>query len=134
MVSIDAAAAERRYERALHHDQTPERLYERQWGLAVLAGVLEDLRDDYAASGRRRLFDRLARFLTREDDAGTYAESARELGMTEGAVKVAVHRLRTRYREALRERVAATVASESEVEDELRYLLRTIEANDSAAS
>lgn len=126
LLSIDVATAERRYDRALAHGETPEFLYERQWCLTLLAGVLEDLRDDYAASGRERVFERLKRFLAGEDDPGTHAEAARELEMTEAAVKVAVHRLRGRYREALRERVAATVASEEEVADELRHLLQIL--------
>jgi RNA polymerase sigma-70 factor (ECF subfamily) len=122
---IDVAAAEGRYERALGHGETPERLYDRQWCLSLLEGVLESLREDYAAAGRARVFDRLQAFLT-ADEAGTHAEAARELGMSPGAVKVAVHRLRRRYRQELRRRVADTVASEPEIEDEIRYLLRTL--------
>lgn len=125
-LSIDAAAAEGRTLRALAHGETPELLYERQWCLTLLAGVLEDLRDEYVATGRARMFERLKRFLTGDEDPGTYAEAARDLGVTEGAVKVAVHRLRNRYRDALRARVAATVASDDEVADEIQHLLQTL--------
>jgi RNA polymerase sigma factor (sigma-70 family) len=125
-LSIDVADAERRYGRELAHAETPEAVYERQWALALLAGVLDDLREDYRASGRRRQFDGMKRFLTGEEDAGSYAEAARALDMTEGAVKVAVHRLRSRYRAALRARVAATVASEDEVADEIGFCLRAL--------
>jgi RNA polymerase sigma-70 factor (ECF subfamily) len=125
-VSIDVAAAEGRYERALAHSETPERLYDRQWCLTLLAGVLDDLRLDYEAAGRERVFDRLKDFLTAEEDAGTHADAARELGMSAAAVKVAVHRLRRRYREALRRRVAETVESATEVDDEIRHLLRAL--------
>jgi RNA polymerase sigma factor (sigma-70 family) len=125
-LSIDVADAERRYERALGHDETPEVVYERQWCLALLAGVLEDLRDEYRATGRERVFDRLKPFLTAEDDGGTYAEAARDLAMAEGAVKVAVHRLRNRYRQTLRARVAATVESEDDVADEIQHCLRAL--------
>lgn len=125
-LSIDVADAEQRYGRLLAHGETPEVVYERQWVLTLLAEVLGDLRDEYAASGREIQFDRLKRFLTCDDDAGTHAEAARELGMSEGAVKVAVHRLRNRYRETLRSRVAATVASEEEVTDEIAFCLRTL--------
>jgi DNA-directed RNA polymerase specialized sigma24 family protein len=125
-LSIDVAAAEGRYERALAHAETPERLYERQWCLTLLAGVLEGLREDYEAAGKGRVFDRLKGVLTAEEGAGTHADAARELGMTEAAVKVAVHRLRRRYREELRRRVADTVGSAEEVEDEIRYLLETL--------
>jgi RNA polymerase sigma-70 factor (ECF subfamily) len=125
-LSIDAAAAERRYERALGHDETPEVLYERQWCLALLAGVLEDLQDEYRATGRERVFDRLKAFLTAEDDGGTYAEAARDLAITEGGVKVAVHRLRSRYRQTLHATVAATVADPDDVADEIQHCLRAL--------
>lgn len=125
-VSIDAAAAHGRTDRALAHGETPELLYERQWCLTLLAGVLEDVQEEYRATGRERVFERLKRFLTTDDDPGTYLEAAQDLAITEGAVKVAVHRLRNRYRDALRARVAATVASEDEVADEIRHLLHTL--------
>jgi RNA polymerase sigma-70 factor (ECF subfamily) len=125
-LSIDVAVADGRYERALAHSETPERLYDRQWCLTLLAGVLDDLRLDYEAAGRERLFDRLKDFLTANEGAGTYADAAGELRMTPGAVKVAVHRLRRRYREALRRRVAETVESAEDIDDEIRHLLKTL--------
>ena len=125
-VSIDVAAAEGRYERALAHSETPERLYERQWCLTLLAGVLVDLREEYLAAGRERVFDRLKDFLTADEGGGTHADAARDLGMTAAAVKVAVHRLRRRYREGLRRRVADTVESSEEIEDEIRHLFKTL--------
>jgi RNA polymerase sigma-70 factor (ECF subfamily) len=125
-VPIDAAAAESRYQRALAHSETPERLYDRQWCLALLAGVLDDLREEYVAGGKEGTFDRLKDFLTADEGAGTHADAARDLGVTPAAVKVAVHRLRRRYREALRRRVADTVETRGDVEDEIRYLLRTL--------
>lgn len=125
-LSIDVADAEQRYAGALAHGETPELLYERQWCLTLLGGVLGDLQDEYEATGRGRLFERLKRFLTGEDDPGTCAEAGRELDMTEGAVRVAVHRLRNRYRETLRATVAATVASEAEVMEEIEFCLRAL--------
>ncbi|HVR70339.1 MAG TPA: sigma-70 family RNA polymerase sigma factor [Vicinamibacteria bacterium] len=125
-LSIDVATAEGRYERALAHSETPERLYDRQWCLTLLDGVFEALRAEYAAAGKADLFDRLKEFLTAGPDAGTHADAARELGTTAGAVKVAVHRLRRRYRDELRRRVADTVGSDRDVEDEIRYLLETL--------
>lgn len=124
-VSLDVAAADRSIESALAHNETPEVLYERQWCRTLLAGVLDDLREEYQATGRGKVFEGLKRFLTGDHDPA-YAEAARELAITPGAVKVAVHRLRNRYRDALRERVAATVASEDEVADEIRHLLKTL--------
>jgi RNA polymerase sigma-70 factor (ECF subfamily) len=124
-VPLDAAVAERRYERALADEDTPERLYERQWALTVLAGVLDDLRASYEDGGRAGVFDRLKGFLTGDEAAGTHADAAADLGMTPAAVKVAVFRLRQRYQAALRRRVADTVEAEEDVEDEIAHLLRT---------
>lgn len=125
-LSIDVPAAEARYQRALAHEETPERLYDRQWCLTLLARVLEELREEYVAVGKKKLFDRLRGFLTMDDDAGSHAEAARDLEMSIAAVKVAVHRLRKRYRAALREQVAGTVASPEEIDDERRYLLGSL--------
>lgn len=125
-LSIDVVAAESRYQRALAHTETPERLYDRQWCLTLLASVLEDLRAEYVAAGNEALFERLRAFLIMPDDAGTHADAARELDMTPSDVKVAVHRLRRRYRDALARRVADTVASPHDVDDEMHYLLETL--------
>ena len=113
-------------EAALAHEETPERLYDRQWCLTLLDGVLTALRDEHAGAGKAEVFDRLKEFLTGSEGAGSHAEAAADLGMTPGAVKVAVHRLRRRYRDELRRRVAETVASEADVDDEIRHLLRSL--------
>lgn len=123
-VPIDIVEAEGRYERALTTSETPERLYERQWALTLMAGVLDSLREEYVAAGNGRVFDGLSGFLT--DRIGTYADAASELDMTVPAVKMAVHRMRLRYREALRQRVADTVDSPEEVDDEIRHLMKTV--------
>lgn len=125
-LSIDAATAEARYASAMAHEETPERLYERQWAMALLASVLRELGGEFAASGSERLFERLSPFLTFDAGGDPYASVAEELGMTVGAVKVAVHRLRKRYRNLLRARVADTVAAKEEVDDEIRHLLQSL--------
>jgi RNA polymerase sigma-70 factor (ECF subfamily) len=125
-LSFDVEDAEARYGRHLAHGETPEAIYERQWSLTLLDRVLDDLREEYDSTGRGRHFERLKPFLTGDEDAGTYAEAARALGTTESAVKVAVHRLRSRYRETLRATVAATTASEDDVADEIAYCLRVL--------
>ena len=125
LVPIDFTEASR-HEAGLSHAETPERLYDRQWCLTLLDGVLAALRDEHAAAGKAAVFDRLKEFLTAADDAGSHADAARDLGMTAGAVKVAVHRLRRRYRDELRRRVAETVASDADVDDEIRHLLRSL--------
>lgn len=123
-ISIDLVEAEGRYERALVSVETPERLYERQWALTLMDVVLDSVRNEYVAEGNERLFDGLRGFLT--DSAGTHADAARDLDMTIPAVKMAMHRLRRRYREALRERVADTVDSPEEVDDEIRHLMTAV--------
>ena len=125
-LSIDVAAAEARYERALAHEERPERAFDRQWSLTLLDDVFEALGAEHAAAGKAAQFERLKEFLGGGRDAGSYDDAARDLGTTAGAVKVAVHRLRRRYREELRRRVAETVGSEAEVEDEIRHLLKTL--------
>jgi DNA-directed RNA polymerase specialized sigma24 family protein len=126
VVPIDSVLAEGRYVAAISHDETPERLYQRQWCLTLLAAVLDDVRGGYEAAGRGILFDRLKEFIGAEAEPGDQDAAARDLGMTTGAVKVAVHRLRQRYREALRRRVADTLESPHDVEDEIRQLTKAL--------
>nr|MDP9360986.1 hypothetical protein [Acidobacteriota bacterium] len=94
------------------------------WALTLMAVVLDSLRNEYVAAGNERLFDRLSEFVS--DPAGTQADAARDLDMSIPAVKMAVHRLRRRYREAIRQRVADTVDSPEEVEDEIRHLMKVV--------
>ena len=100
---------------------TPERIFEQQWALSLLNQVLARLQAEMNADGKAALFDALKDHLTGSRAVGYRATAAR-LGMTEGAVKVAAHRLRQRYRELLREEIAQTVASPDEIEEEVRYL------------
>jgi RNA polymerase sigma-70 factor (ECF subfamily) len=100
---------------------TPERIFEQQWALTLLDQVLARLHAEMTTDGKAALFDALKDHLTGSQAAG-YATTATRLGMTEGAVKVAAHRLRRRYRELLREEIAQTVATPDEIEEEIRYL------------
>jgi DNA-directed RNA polymerase specialized sigma24 family protein len=127
-ISIDAAAAETscQWEPADH--VTADKIYERRWALTLLEGVMRRLREDYARSGKENLFDQLKPTLTEASRAVRYAEIATRLNAGEGAVKVAVYRLRQRYREVLRAEIAETVASPGEVEDELRNLFAALSA------
>ena len=119
--SLDLSDAERRYAAEPADDRTPEQLFERRWALTLLDGVLADLRAEYAATGQATLFDRLKSSLT--DEGGGYADLAAELGMTEGAIKVAAHRLRRRYRDRLRAAIAETA---DDVEAEIRDLFAAL--------
>lgn len=122
--SLDLTDAERRYAAEPADDRTPEQLFERRWALTLLDDVLAGLQAEYATAGQELLFDRLKSSLTGE--AGPYADLAAELGMTEGAVKVAAHRLRRRYRDRLRAAIAETVETDDDVEAEIRDLFTAL--------
>jgi RNA polymerase sigma factor (sigma-70 family) len=121
VLSLEISSGEGRYQREAAHDETPERIYERRWALSVLDRVMERLRAEFVQRGRLDHFDRLKVFLLDQADA-PYAALAREMNTSEGALKVAVHRLRKRYRDLCRQEVADTVADPADVESELRYL------------
>jgi RNA polymerase sigma factor (sigma-70 family) len=121
VLSLEFSSGEDRYQREPAHDETPERIFERRWALAVLDRVVERLRNEFVHHGRPEHFERLKLFLLGHSDA-PYATLAREMNTTEGALKVAIHRLRKRYRELFRQEIADTVADPGEVESELRFL------------
>jgi RNA polymerase sigma-70 factor (ECF subfamily) len=122
-ISLDAGAAETRFGQEPQDHQTPERLFQRQWAMALLEAVVNRLRGEYAAAGKDELFMALRFAIAADRHALPYAELAGMLGMAEPAVRVAVHRLRRRYREMIREEIARTVGSADEVEEELRELM-----------
>lgn len=119
--SLEFSSGEERYQREPSHDETPERIFERRWALAVLDQVVERLRNEFVQHGRPEHFERLKVFLLGQADA-PYAALAREMNTSEGALKVAIHRLRKRYRELFRQEIADTVADREQIESELRFL------------
>jgi RNA polymerase sigma factor (sigma-70 family) len=127
ILSIDARDAEGRYAREPAHGLTAERIFNRTWALTLLDRVLDRLRREYDDAGRLATFEELQTVLTRLPDADSYATIAGRLGTTEGAVRVAVHRLRRRYGMLLRQEIAATVDSPDEVDDEIRSLFAALE-------
>ena len=125
-ISIDEQDAESRYRLEPVDRMTPEKLYERRWALTVLDLALARLKEEYAASERLPLFDQLKEDLTGGETRDSHAEIGRRLDMTPGAVKVAAHRLRQRYRECLRAEIADTVENPDEVEEEIRHLFHAL--------
>ena len=125
-IPIDPAAAETGCVFEPADPVTAEKIYERRWALTLLDLVLRRLRQEYAVTGREKVFEELKPTLTEARRSVRYAEIAIRLGSSEGAVKVAVHRLRQRYREVLRAEIADTVAGPGEVEDELRNLFAAL--------
>jgi RNA polymerase sigma-70 factor (ECF subfamily) len=125
-VSINAGDAENRYRYEPADEMTPDRLFDRAWAMTVLNRVLGILADEYAAKGRSVVFDRLKVVLTQEKGTISSATLAVQLGKTEGAVNVSVHRLKRRYREILQELIAETLDDPSEIDDEIRSLFDAI--------
>jgi DNA-directed RNA polymerase specialized sigma24 family protein len=121
VMSLEFSSGEERYQREPAHNETPEWIFERRWALSVLDRVVDKLRDEFVRHGRPGHFERLKVFLLGQSDA-PYAGLAREMNTSEGALKVAIHRLRKRYRELFRQEIADTVADPAEVEPELRFL------------
>jgi RNA polymerase sigma factor (sigma-70 family) len=119
-VSIDDAEA--RYGLEPADELTPERVYDRRWAMTLLERAMHQLAEEHERSGSGRQFETLKNLLAGPLPDRSYAEVGVELGMSEGAVKVAVHRLRQRYREVLRAHIGETVTCEGDIEDEIRHL------------
>jgi RNA polymerase sigma-70 factor (ECF subfamily) len=126
IVSMDFADAESRYGQEPAHLLTPDRLFERRWALTLLDQALVRLRREFVDAGKHLLFDELKAYLTGEAGARPYDDVAASLGMSVGAVKVAVHRLRGRYRELLREEIARTLGDKDNIDDEIRDLFAAL--------
>jgi RNA polymerase sigma factor (sigma-70 family) len=124
-IEWDALDPEARYTGAVKQSDDPEQIFDREWALETIAGALQSLRDEMTTAGKGEQFEALKGSLTGEDDAPR-EEIAARLGMSEGAVKVAVHRLRQRYRKLLRAGIAETVSDEANLDDEMRYLLAVL--------
>jgi RNA polymerase sigma factor (sigma-70 family) len=124
-LSLDAQAAEERYRLEPVDRMDAEKIYERRWAMTLLEQALTRLRDENVAADKKELFERLRDFVAGESDMSC-GEAAAQLGLTESAVKSALHRLRQRYRELVREEVAHTVADPAEVDAELRYLIAVL--------
>jgi RNA polymerase sigma factor (sigma-70 family) len=121
VLSLEISSGEERYQRDPSHNETPERIFERHWALSMLDGVVDRLRAEFVQHGRLDHFDRLKGFLLDQGEM-PYAALAREMGTSEGALKVAIHRLRKRYRDLFRQEIAETVADPADVDSELRFL------------
>jgi RNA polymerase sigma-70 factor (ECF subfamily) len=126
LLPLDFEAGERRYSLEPAHAVTAERIYEQRWALTLLDRVFVRLWDEFDQAGKQKDFNCLKVYLTGEAGTPSYQEAAADLGMTEGAVRVAVHRLRHRYRDLVREEIAQTVAGPEDVDEELRHLFTAL--------
>jgi len=123
LLPLEFDTAETRYSREPADNVTPEQHFDRRWALALLETVTSRLRAEYEQEGKGELFAALNPCLVGDRTSQPYGALATKLDLSEGAVKSAVHRLRQRYRQLLREEIAHTVAGLGEVEEELRHLI-----------
>jgi RNA polymerase sigma factor (sigma-70 family) len=126
ILSLDLAEAEGRYAVQSGQTASPERAFERSWALTILASAMTRLQGELAHRGKGDLFDHLKGYMTADQNTVPYEATARALGMTENAVKVAVHRLRRRYRELLKDEIAQTVSDEQQIDDEIGRLFAAL--------
>jgi RNA polymerase sigma factor (sigma-70 family) len=126
LVPLDELSDAERRDMEPADNLTAERVYERGWALTLMGQVLRRLKDEYDAAGNTELFNSLKQLLADEGDAPSRPEIASRLGMTDNAVRQALHRLRQRYQLLLREEISHTVAVASDIEDELRHLIRVL--------
>jgi RNA polymerase sigma-70 factor (ECF subfamily) len=124
--SLDFRDAEGKYRLEPADLQTPERLFERRWALTLLEQVLARLQDEWTQSGRGELFERLKAYLLEDPNAVPYAETAKDLKTSEAAIKMAVHRMRKRYRALLHEEIGRTVDDPSEIGNEIQALFAAL--------
>jgi RNA polymerase sigma-70 factor (ECF subfamily) len=128
LVSLDVETAEGQYQLDPRDDLTPERLFDRRWALTLIARVLARLDEAHVTGSKGLLYAQLKGFLT-GDSAGTpYADIARAHGLSEGAVKVAAHRLRRQFRETLIDEISQTVSEPADIDAEIRYLFNAVRA------
>ena len=125
-LSLEAEAAEGRYWEEPVSELTPEKLYEQRWACVLLERVMARLQQDFDAAGKGPLFEVLKCFLLGDSRSVSYADLAAHQGLSEGALKMKVQRLRLRYQRLLREEIAHTVARPEEVDDEIRYLFSVV--------
>lgn len=126
IISLDAEKTETRFLAEAVDERTPDKAFERQWAIAVLDRVLDQLQTECAGAERGPVFGELKSRLIGEDQESSYAEIGKRLGMTEGNLKVTVHRLRRRYRELLRGEIARTVDGPDAIDEEIRDLFAAL--------
>lgn len=123
---LDDLLAEANYQCEPADPRSPEQAFEKRWALALLEAVLSRLRREWESVGKGPTFEVLRLYLSGDHQAPEYATVGTRLGLSEGAARVAVHRLRQRYRDVLRDEIAQTVAEPDDIDDELRHLLRVL--------
>lgn len=126
ILSLGAQEAEQLYLAEPAVEQTPDRVYERRWALTTLGRTMARLRSEFVDAGKESDFERLKAFLTTDAPAPACSELAAQLGLSEGAARVAIHRVRKRFREVFREEISRTVARAEDVDEEIRHLMAAL--------
>jgi len=121
-LSLDWQTADTKFQVAATNEPSPDKAFDREWALALLAKVIERLQQECAAEGKAKVFEQLKMFLTAGKGESAQSETAKALGMEEGAVRVTIHRLRKRYRQLLRDEISQTLTDPAQVDEELRAL------------
>lgn len=127
-IAWDALTAEQRYNLEPVDQSDAHKLYDRRWAMTLLDRVINRMEQEHQTSGKEKLFAQLHDCLLGDPEGAAYEAVAQRLGMSAGAIKTSVHRMRRRFQELIRKEVAQTVATPSEVEDELRYLCSAMSA------
>jgi RNA polymerase sigma factor (sigma-70 family) len=126
VLSFDFEDGEGRYKLEPEDNRTPEAIFERRWALTLLARTLEALREQFRQAGREDRFEVLKEYLDGGGKPPSHREAGERLGLSEGAVKVSVHRLRKQYRALLRAEISQTVADPDAIDDEIRHLVQAL--------
>ena len=126
-IEWDALAPESRYAEAPVHTDGPEQRFDREWALETVAHALQALREEKAVAGKLEQFEAFEPFLTGDGDQQSYRQIGSRLEMSEGSVRVAVHRLRRSFGAQLREEIADTVIDQADLDREVRYLLDVLQ-------
>jgi len=127
-LSLDWQTADTKFQVATTNEPSPDQAFDREWALALLGKVINRLQNECAADGKAKLFEQLKVFLTAGSGETAQRETAKALGLEEGAVRVAIHRLRKRYRQLLREEITQTLADPAQVDEEMRALFGAFSA------
>jgi len=127
-LSLDWQTADTKFQVAATAEPSPDKAFDREWALALLSKVIERLQKECEADGKVKLFEQLKVFLTAGKSESAQAEVAKALGMEEGAVRVAIHRLRKRYRALLRDEIVQTLSDPAQADEEMRALFGAFSA------
>jgi len=125
-ISFDTHSAEERYRLEPVEQMTPERLFERSWAMTLLERAAGRLQEEFMSAGKADLYEQLTGFRLDAPEQPAYAQVARHLGLSESAVKSAIHRLRQRHHQLVREEIVQTLGDPAEVDEEIQYLLKVI--------